>query len=83
MTSYTMLLESVIKFVERDKSHLKPLPKSGRKIIKSMKYNSRVAQRVYASVYSNMAEQLKIYLNSLPPDEIDKIENYFKIERFF
>ena len=48
-----------------------------------MKYNSRVAQRVYASVYSNMAEQLKIYLNSLPPDEIDKIENYFKIERFF
>ena len=83
MTSYTILLESVIKFVGRDKSHLKPLPKPGRKIIKSMKYNSRVSQRVYASVYSNMEEQLKIYLNSLPPDEIDKVENYFKIERFF
>ena len=25
-----------------------------------------------------MAEQFKIYLNSLPPDKIDDIENYFR-----
>ena len=72
------LVESVIKLVEHDKNHLKPLPKAERKIIKSMKYNYRVARRVYASTYPNITEQFKIFLNSLLPDEIDKIENYFK-----
>ena len=38
------LAESVIKLVEHDKSHLKLLPKAERKIIKSMKYNYRVAR---------------------------------------
>ena len=57
------IVESIIKLVEHDKSHLKLLPKAERKILKSMKYN--------------MAEQFKIYLNSLPPDEIDEIENDF------
>ena len=28
-----------------------------------------------------MAEQFKIYLNSLPPDEIDAIENDFRVNR--
>ena len=41
------LVESVIRLVEHNKSHLKPLPKAERKIIKSMKYNYRVVQRVY------------------------------------
>ena len=50
------LVESVIKLVERDKSHLKPLTKAERKIIKSMKYNYKVARRVYASTYANIAE---------------------------
>ena len=71
------LVESVIKLVETDNIHLKLLPKAERKIIKSMKYNSRDARRVYASTYANMAEQFKIYLNSLPPDKIDEIENVF------
>ena len=43
-----------------------------------MKHNYRVARRVYASAYANMAKQFKIYLNSLPPDEIDEIENDFR-----
>ena len=43
------LVKSVIKLVEYDKSHLKPLPKAERKIIKSMKYNYSVARIVYAS----------------------------------
>ena len=43
-----------------------------------MKYNYRVARRLYASTYANKAEQFKIYLNSLPPHEIDKIENDFR-----
>ena len=43
-----------------------------------MKHNHRVAQRVYASTYANMSEQSKIYLNSLPPEEIDEIENHFR-----
>ena len=38
----------------------------------------RVAQSVYASTYANKEEQFKIYLNSLPPDEIDEIENVFR-----
>ena len=72
------LVESVIKLVETDNIHLKLLPKAERKIIKSMKCNSRDARRVYASTYANMAEQFKIYLNSLPPDKIDEIENVFR-----
>ena len=55
------LVESVTKIVEHDKSHLKLLPKAERKIIKSMKYNYRVVQRVHASTYANTAEQFKIY----------------------
>ena len=42
-----------------------------------MKYNYRVARRVYASTYANIAEQFQIYLNSLPPDETDEITNDF------
>ena len=37
------LVESVIKLVQNDKTHLKPLPKAERKIIKSTKHNYRVA----------------------------------------
>ena len=33
------LVQLVIKLVEHDKTHLKPLPKAERKIIKSMKHN--------------------------------------------
>ena len=72
------LVESVIKLVERNKSHLKLLRKPERKIIKSMKYNYRVTRRVYTSTYVNIAEQFKIYLNSLPPDKIKEIENDFR-----
>ena len=72
------LVELVIKLVEHDKTCLKPLPKAERKIIKSRKHNYRVAQRIYASTYANMAEQFKIYLNFLPPDKIDETENDFK-----
>ena len=43
------LVESVIKLVEHDKTHLKPLTKAEGKIIKSMKHNYRAARRVYAS----------------------------------
>ena len=57
------LVEFVIQFVEKNKSHLKPLPKSKKKI-KSMKHNCRVAQRVFASTYTNISKQFKIYLNS-------------------
>ena len=73
------LVESVIKLVEHDKTHLKPLSKAERRIMKSMKHNYRVAQIVYASTYANVAEQFKIYLNSLPLDKIDKIENNFRV----
>ena len=37
------LVESVIKLVQHDKTHLKPLPKAERKIIKSTKHNYMVA----------------------------------------
>ena len=40
------LVESVTKLVEHYKNHLKSLPKAERKIIKRMKYNYRVTQRV-------------------------------------
>ena len=73
------LLELIIKLVKHDKTHLKPLPKAERRIIKSMKHNYRVARRAYGSTNANMAEQFKIYFNSLPPDEIDEIENDFRV----
>ena len=43
-----------------------------------MKHNYRVARRVYASIYANITEQFQIFLNSLPLDEIDEIENDFR-----
>ena len=42
-TDWQYLVELVIKLVEFNKSHLKPLQKAERKIIKSIKYNCRVA----------------------------------------
>ena len=42
-----------------------------------MKHNYKVTRRVYNSIYTNIAEQIKIYINSLPPDEIDEMENDF------
>ena len=72
------LVESVIKLVKHHKTHLKPLRKAERKIIKSMKHNYSVARKVHASTYPNMAEKFKIYLNSLLPDETDEIENDFR-----
>ena len=67
----------MIQLVENDKNHLKPLPKSEKRI-KSLKHYYGIAQRVYASTYANVAQQFKIYLNSLPPDELDEIENDFR-----
>ena len=43
----------MIELVGKDKSHLKPLSKSEKKIIKSMKHKYRVARRLYASAYTN------------------------------
>ena len=43
-----------------------------------LKEKLRVARRVYVSTYANMAGEFKIYLNSLPPDKIDEIENDFR-----
>ena len=47
-------------------------------IMKRMEHNYSVAQCVYTSTYKNMAQQFKIYLNSLPPNKIDEIENDFR-----
>ena len=43
-----------------------------------MKHNQKVARRVYGSTYANMGEELKTYLNSLPPDKINEIKNDFR-----
>ena len=72
------LVESVIKLVTHNKSHLKLLPKAEIKIIKSKKYNYRVTRRVYASTYANMAEQFKIYFKALPADKIGEIKSGFR-----
>ena len=42
-----------------------------------MKHNYNFARRVYSSTCSNIAEQFKMYLNSLPPEKMDKIKNNF------
>ena len=42
-----------------------------------MKHKYRVAQRVYASTYTNIAEKFKIYLYSLTSDKIDEIQRDF------
>ena len=78
------LVQPVIKFIENDKNHLKPLQKKKKKKknnikikIKSIKHNYKVPQRVYSSIYANIVEQFKIYVNSLMPDKIDEIEDNF------
>ena len=72
------LTESLIQLVEIDNSHLKPLAKHEKRIIKSMKHNYQIAQRVYQSTNENLAEQFKIHVNSLAPDEIDELERDFR-----
>ena len=57
------LVELVTKLAAQYKSHLKSLPKAERKVIKRMKY-------------ANIEKF--IYLNFLPPDEIDETENEFR-----
>ena len=44
-----------------------------------MKHNYKVARRVYGSIYTNIAEKFKIYIISLKRDEIDEIENDFRV----
>ena len=68
----------MIQLVEDDKIHLKPLRKGEKKIIKCMKHDYRVARKVYVLTYANIAELFKNYPNSLPPDEINKIEMIFE-----
>ena len=55
-----------------------PLEKKEAKIIKYMKDNYKVIRRVYNSIYSSIAEELKVYLDSLPESEKDKTEKYFR-----
>ena len=43
-----------------------------------MKHDYRIVLRVYASTFRNIAEQFKVYLNSLPPDKIDEIERDYQ-----
>ena len=43
-----------------------------------MKHDYKEARKVYNCIYTNIAEQFKIYINSLPPNEIDEIENDFR-----
>ena len=43
-----------------------------------MKHNYRVARRVYSSIYTNTAEQFKIYVNSILPNEINETKNGFQ-----
>ena len=75
------VVESEKQLVENNKSHLKPLPKSEKKIIKSMKHDYRIVPWVYASTFRNIAEQFKIYLNSLPPDKKNEIERDYQKNR--
>ena len=70
-------VESFIKLVENNNSHLKSSPKHEKRIIKSMKHNYRVARNVYQSTYENLVEQFKIYVNNLPSDKIDKLKRDF------
>ena len=37
-------------------------------------------RRLYNSTYSNITGQFKLYLESLPTDQIDQTENYIKAE---
>ena len=43
-----------------------------------MKHNYKVTRTVFNSIYSNIAKQFKIYLDSLASDEIDEIEKDFR-----
>ena len=43
-----------------------------------MKHIYKVARKVYNSIYSNIVEHFKIYLDPLASDKIDEIENVFR-----
>lgn len=80
------LVQPVIKFIENDHLKKKPFEATAKKKkmkknikikINSIKHNYKVVQRVYGSIYANIVEQFKIYVNSLMPDKIDEIEDSF------
>ena len=73
-----MAIPDRITFVKHDKSVLRPISKSEKKTIKSMRHNYKVARRVYNSIYSDIAKKVKIYLDSLASDKINEIENDFQ-----
>ena len=56
---------------------LKAIGKNKPKTIKDMKDNYKIIWRVYDSIYSNIVEQFKIYLDSLPESEKDQNEKDF------
>ena len=59
------LIENLISSVKNKKNHyLMPLEKKEAKIIIDMKDNYNVISRVYNSIYSSIAEEFKIYLDS-------------------
>ena len=66
------MVESVVKPLQKKKKKKKII----KKIIKN---NYKVARRVYGSIYTNIAEKFKIYIISLKRDEIDEIENDFRV----
>ena len=76
------LIKNLISSIESKKSnYLKRLEKKETKIIKDMKENCKVIQRVYNSIYSSVTGQFKIYLDSLPESDKDETGKNFRANR--
>ena len=76
------LIKNLISSIEIKKSnYLKRLEKKETKIIKDMKENCKVIQRVYNSIYSSVTGQFKIYLDSLPESDKDETGKNFRANR--
>ena len=72
------LIESLIYKIEKDADYyFKIRTTQDSDMVKDMEKNYRILRRVHHEVYSTIAENLQLYINSLEESELDEIDADF------
>ena len=70
-------MESLIYKVEKDNDYYKIRTSQDSEMIKDMEKNYRILRRVHHEVYSTIAENFQLYINSLEESELDETDADF------
>ena len=71
------LIESLIYKVEKDQDYYKIKTIEDSEIIKDMEKNYRILRRVHNEIYTSIAQNFQLYINSLQQSELKEIEADF------